>query len=745
MFVTEGIERVGLIATVATIAPIDKTYSYLIPDELAERVRPGVRVRVPIGARGTMQPAFCVAVSRGPWDTTLKPIDAVLDERPLLSDKLLELGEWIGRYYACPLGHTLRAMLPTGVRRAAGATSVRFARLVAEDSAGLTKKQIAAIAALRAGGGEMRVEDLYKAAGCGAGVIRALAASGRIAIEERVDIGQPRLEAVEQAEPTFELDADQKNAVARVAAALDAGAFRVQVLFGVTGSGKTEVYVRAMRRAIVAGRQCILLVPEIALTTQTVQRMSRRFSRVVVLHSSLTDVQRSRVWAAIAAGRIDLVIGTRSAVFAPCPRLGLIVVDEEHEPSFKNLAAPRYHTRDVAIKRAQLESIPIVLGSATPSLETWLNARNQPHYELVRLPHRVKGLPLPHVHLVDMREEHRARRGVHLLSRAMEEHLSAVLRRGEQAVLLLNRRGFASFLFCPVCDTPVVCPNCSVHMVFHATTGFAHCHYCHERMIVPNRCAMAGCGGHLVRFGIGTQRVEAELGEKFPQARVARLDSDAMKRPEDYARVLGEFEARRLDVLVGTQMVAKGLDFPFVSFVGVVTADTALAIPDFRAAERTFQLVLQVAGRSGRSEIGGDVLVQTFMSDLAVIRRAVRHDYEGFATAELASRKKARLPPHTRMVRFVLSDARLTRLEKAAREFSETVRETLAKYGVEADVFEPQACALPRLRNQYRYEVLVRFATGKEMLKGVDALRGANVIRAKVQTIVVDVDPVALQ
>ncbi len=745
MLITEGVERVGLIATIATIAPIDKTYSYLVPDELADRVQPGIRVRVPIGARGTLQPAFCVAVSRGPWDTTLKPVESVLDDRPLISDKLLELGQWISRYYVAPLGHTLQAMLPGGVRRAAGSRSIRYARLATDTTDRLTPKQTAIIAALKSAGGEMRMDTLLKDTGCGPAVLKTLAARGLIAIDIRTDIEALRPTPADQAEPAFDLDDDQRAALTRLNTAIDAGTFRVQVLYGVTGSGKTEVYIRGMRRAIAAGRQCILLVPEIALTTQTVQRLSKRFERVAVLHSALSDVQRSRLWSAIAAGRIDLVIGTRSAVFAPCPRPGLIVVDEEHEPSFKNMASPRYHTRDVAIKRAQLESIPIVLGSATPSLETWLNASTNRNYELVRLPHRVKGLPLPHVHLVDMRDEHKERRGVHLLSRAMESHLSAVLRRNEQAVLLLNRRGFASFLFCPVCNTPVVCPNCSVHMVFHAATGFAHCHYCHERMIVPERCAMAGCGGHLVRFGIGTQRVEAELAEKFPQARVARLDSDAMKRPEDYARVLDAFEARQVDVLVGTQMVAKGLDFPFVSFVGVVTADTALALPDFRAAERTFQLVLQVAGRSGRSEIGGHVLVQTFASDLAVIRRAVKHDYEGFAIDELASRKKAALPPHTRLVRFVLADARQSKLEKAARDFVTTLRETFMKYGAAADVFDPQKCAIERLRNQYRYEVLVRFRTAKEMLKGMDALRGTNAIRARVQSLVVDVDPVALQ
>jgi len=741
----EGRRATGPIATVATIAPIDKTYSYLVPDSLVPHLRPGQRVRVPIGPRATLQPAFCVAVTDGPWDTTLREIESVLDPLPLLDAKLLELGRWIARYYAAPLGHTLQAMLPAGVRRNAGIRSVRYARLLSSEMTGLTTKQAAALLALKAAAGPLPLDQLRKVAACGPSVLKSLAALGRINIEIRHEPVAPETIQTEQVEPDFEIDADQAGAIKQLRSAVDAAVFRVEVLFGVTGSGKTECYIRAIRAAIAAGRQAILLVPEIALTTQTVQRLSRRFARVAVLHSGLTDTQRSRLWPAIAAGKIDLVIGTRSAIFAPCPKLGIIVCDEEHEPSYKNMASPRYHTRDVAIKRAQLDSIPIVLGSATPSLETWQNAHTQRHYDLLRLPRRVKGLAMPRVHLVDMREEHRARKGVHLLSRAMEVHLQAVLRKREQAVLLLNRRGFASFLFCPVCNTPIVCPNCSVHMVFHATTGFAHCHYCHERIVVPNRCSMGGCGGHLVRFGIGTQRVEAELAEKFPQARVARLDSDAMKSPEDYARVLGDFEERKTDILVGTQMVAKGLDFPFVSFVGIVTADTALSLPDFRAAERTFQLVLQVSGRSGRSEIGGDVLVQTFASDLAVIRRAVRGDYEGFAAAELNSRKKANMPPVARLVRFVLSDPRLTKLEKAAAEFAIALGESLAKYGVPADILPPEPCPIPRLRNQYRFDVLVRFATPRLMLDGMDALRGAGAIKARARSIIVDVDPVALQ
>ncbi|MCK6455643.1 MAG: primosomal protein N' [Phycisphaerae bacterium] len=737
--------RRGLIATVAPLAPIDQTYSYTVPDDLAERLRAGCRVRVRIGAARKPQLGFCTAISEGPWESTLRPIDSIEDDAPLLSPALLELGAWIARYYACPLGYTLHAMVPAGRRRGAGRRAVRYVRRLEGGTSRLTPRQARVLDVLASRGGTLALAELTKAAHCAAATIRTLAAAGHVEIEVRHETPEPAWYVGERHEPGFALNSDQAAAVRRIDDAVRAVRFVVLVLFGVTGSGKTECYVRGMRTAIESGRQVIMLVPEIALTTQTLQRLAQRFDRVAVIHSGLRDAERSRLWSAIADGRVSVVIGTRSAVFSPCPRPGLIIVDEEPEPSFKNQASPRYHTRDVAIKRGQLEGIPVVLGSATPSLETWRNVEQQPHYELIRLPRRVAGLPLPTVKLVDMREEHRSRPGVHLLSRMMEEHLQRVLERGEQAVLLLNRRGYASFLFCPRCRTPIVCPNCQVHMVFHSESNVALCHYCRERLVVPTRCAMAGCGGTLVRFGMGTQRVEAELRGKFPSMRLERLDSDAMKHPDDYARVLGEFEARRIDVLVGTQMIAKGLDFPFVSFVGIVSADTALGLPDFRAAERTFQLVLQVAGRSGRSDIGGQVVVQTFASDVSAIRRAVRHDYEGFAAEELRARQRVRWPPHSRLVRLVLSDARLSPLSREAEAVAQRCRAALARHGLSAEVLNPAPSPIARLRNRYRYDLLLRFPDGATMLRALDLLRAEGAWRAQVQSIIVDVDPVAFQ
>jgi primosomal protein N' (replication factor Y) len=738
--------RTTLVASVALLRPVDKLYSYRIPAELADRVKPGMRVTVPFGRQDREAKAFCLSASTEPWQSTLKPVLGLVDEKPLLDDKALELGRWVARYYGAHLGRTLDLMVPASAKRQAGWRKVRYVLETRNSKLEtLSRKQTRVLEVLRSAGGSLTVDRCCEAAGCTPAVVRALEKKGVLKIETRLEPIAPADGGVERHEPDFELNDDQRAAIRHITPAVEDRTFSVFVLHGVTGSGKTEVYVRVIRHVLAQGRQAIMLVPEIALTTQTVRRLQERFDRVATIHSGMSEVQRSRTWTAVASGDVPVVIGTRSAVFAPCPNLGAIIVDEEAEPSYKSQAAPHYHTRDVAIKRGHLENIPVVLGSATPSLETWSNLQRRKHYHLVRLPHRVRGLAMPVVHLVDMRVEHRARRGVHLLSRAMEMHLTRTLERNEQAVLLLNRRGFASYLHCARCGTVIVCPHCSVHMVFHATTELAHCHYCHTRIPIPNRCQTTGCGGNLVRFGMGTQRVEAEFREKFPTARIRRIDADAMRSAADYAEMLEAFERREFDVLVGTQMIAKGLDFPFVSFVGVISADTALALDDFRSEERTFQLVLQVAGRSGRGQTAGEVLVQTFAADTAPIRHAVAGDFEGFAKMELARRREEGLPPFTRMVRIVLADSRMTRLRLAADALARRLRALLAKRGIPARIFDPTPAAVARIRDRYRYDVLLVFDTADAMMSAMDVLKDEGALRAGVKSVMIDVDPVSLQ
>ncbi len=749
----------ALIATVAPLAPIDKTYSYLVPPELEGCLATGMRVTVPFGKGQRPVEAFCIDIARRKWDTTLKSVLKLRDEQPVLSPKLLELGRWLARYYGAHLGRTLDLMVPAAAKSRAGWRKVKYVSLAPDSNPQaeirnpksqisnlkLSARQSAVLEQIRIASVRVRAADLCKLADCTPAGLTTLAKKGLIQIETVLEAVDPPTLDGPRHDPSFDLTADQTAAISQINAAIESRSFSVQLLFGVTGSGKTEVYVSAIRKALSMGRQAVMLVPEIALTTQTVRRLEDRFDRVATLHSGLSAVERSRAWASIAAGRIAVIIGTRSAVFAPCPDLGVIIVDEEAEPSYKNQAAPRYHTRDVAVQRAHLENIPVVLGSATPSLETWKNVREKKHYHLIRMPTRVRGLAMPRVHLVDMRDEHLARKGVHMLSREMEAFLGGTLERGEQAVLLLNRRGYAGFLHCPRCRTVISCPHCSVHLVFHATTQLAHCHYCHNRITFPEICPKIGCGGKIVRFGIGTQRVEEELLEKFPSARVRRMDSDAMKRPADYADVLTAFEKREFDVLVGTQMIAKGLDFPFVSFVGIISADTALALNDFRSEERTFQLVLQVAGRSGRGDVGGDVVVQTFAADTAPIRHAVAGNYEAFANDELEKRRKAKLPPWTRMMRIVVSDPLMTKAQKAGAKLADSIRHTLQRVGVHFELFGPQPAAIARIRDQYRFDLQLTFPTAAALLTAVDALKAEGALHAPARTITVDVDPVSLQ
>ena len=715
LWTESGELRAGPVAEVALMTPVDRTYSYAVPDELAAGLSPGSRVLVPVGRKGRPQVGFCLGLDHREWSTTLKPILEVLDPVSLLGGPLLELGRWMAGYYLCPLGRTLAAMVPEAARSKSGFRKVAFVWALEpqadqpQGSVRLTSKQRAVLECAPPPGSDIPMALLSERSGSSIAVIRGLVRRGLLGAEQRLvpdaapDFDLPRVE------PDFDLNPAQRDAVAKIEPWLSTPGFRVGLLFGVSGSGKTEVYIRAIRKCLDAGRQAIVLVPEIALSSQTAPRLAQRFSDVALLHSGLTGRAKSLTWHEIARGTKRVIIGTRSAVFAPCPNPGLIVVDEEQETSFKNQQAPRYHARDVAIKRAQLQSLPVLLGSATPSLETWVNAGRLEHFELIRLPARVSGLPMPRTHMVDMRVEARRRKGTHLMSTLMEEKLGQALERGEQAVLLLNRRGFATHLYCPTCKQRVACPKCGVGMVYHKPGQRALCHYCGTAISVPTRCPDPTCGGKLARFGMGTQRIEEELQAKFPQARVLRVDSDTMNRPTDYRDVVSRFEQRRLDVLIGTQMIAKGLDFPFVSFVGVISADTALTLPDFRAGERTFQLVTQVSGRAGRSlatgQDGGQVVLQTLAPEMPAIQAAVKQDYEAFAAHELKTRHELRLPPYARLIRLVLEDARHSRLVAEADALAGRIREALGEPDLCVRIGGPTPCPLRRLRNLYRRQI----------------------------------------
>jgi primosomal protein N' (replication factor Y) len=769
LWVESGDARDAPLVTVAPLAPLDRVYTYTADEALARRLCIGQRVSVPFGRKSTLRPAIVVELTRGPWTSSLRPVAEALDDAGELSPHLLELGRWIARYYAAPLGRTLAAMIPEAVRRQRGFERVRRTELIADRDqladARFGAKQAAIVEHLKTAGTSVETGALLAATGASRATLRSLIKSG--AIHEAVEKHAPEDDALPQqvVDPDFALTDAQQSALARVDDALTAQTFRGILLFGVSGSGKTEIYIRAMRAVAAAGRQAIMLVPEIALTTQLVQRLAVRFERVAVIHSGLSDVERSRTWENVRTGKTPIVIGTRSAVFAPCPDLGLIVVDEEQEPSYKNLQSPRFHVRDVAIKRAHLLDIPIVLGSATPSLETWHNAAHAPTYERLDLPRRVRALPLPQVRLVDMRDAGRVV-GPTGISPQLNRALADTLAADRQAVILINRRGFASWLFCSECGRRVQCPRCQASMVLHRLRGRMLCHHCHASEPIPTRCADVSCGGPLQPGGGGTERIEQQLRADFPSARIHRADSDTMNHARKYQALVDAFAAGEIDVLLGTQMIAKGLDFPSVSLVGVIGADLAAAGADFRSAERLFQLVTQVAGRAGRAEADGLVVVQTQDPTSAALRFAAQHDYTGFAAAELPQRRTFGFPPYTRLTRFVLAGASDAHTHAQAEALAERLRVLIAEQAEEpgawqksesprpisgspasaarASVLGAHPCAIERIRNRYRHEVLLRTIDAKTMRTILDRARKTGALKTSKASLIIDVDPIAL-
>ena len=554
------------------------------------------------------------------------------------------------------------------------------------------------------------------------------------------------------------LNEDQQKAIGYIGDKIAAGKFGVTVLYGVTDSGKTELYIRAIEEVIKKGKSAVVMLPEIALTTQTIQRFSSRFERIAVMHSGLTAPQRNSQWQKIKAGEADVVIGARSAVFAPLPNVGLIVVDEEHESSYKQDTAPRYHGRDVAIKRAQLCNAHCILGSATPSLETLQNCQTRKNiFSMVQLPKRVMNLPFPEMRLVDMKDFASGGDGVTLISEPLAGQLSEVLSRGEQAILLLNRRGYSNFIFCPSCKHILHCRNCDVTLTFHKTrgqdtaqiatitgrhirSGCAVCHYCGSQTLVPEKCPL--CGKGMAMIGLGAQRLEEELAKKFPQAKVARVDSDSM-RGADYYRVLRDFSDGRINVLAGTQMLAKGLHFPNVTLVGIISADTSLYLPDFRSNERTFQLINQVAGRAGRSIKKGVVFVQTFLGNQPAIQFALKGDFDGFVKEELKHRNACNLPPFWRMALITLRDRSYEKLEQAGNAMRERIDQIIAAENLSVKVRGPMPAIISRIQTFHRMQVIVQAPQAAILQRLFTAFRNLQPIRPAV-TVAIDIDPVNL-
>jgi len=729
-------------ADVALNLPLHRTFHYSVPERLRGEIAVGKRVEVPF--RSLTLVGYCVGFVERPEVAEVKEILEVVDAEPLVDERLLKLARWMAEYYCAGLGEALETVLPAAVRHDAHGRRVRIVELAMppDEAAGLAvrirrreKAKARILETLRLGQGELTPYELAQAAGVSICTIDKAAEQGYIRYVLR-EVSDPFTVEVARTAPP-ELTEEQREALALIEKRIDEGAFRTILIHGVTGSGKTELYLRACERVVKNGKQAIVLVPEISLTPQTIARFKARFERLAVLHSRLSPGQRHAQWQSIRRGEVQVIVGARSALFAPTPATGLIVVDEEHETSYKQDASPRYHARDLAVVRGELEGIVVLLGSATPSLESFHNARTG-KYDLVCLTRRIEERAMPSVSIVDMSAE--CRRGYHPISTPLKEAAGRALRLGEQVILFQNRRGFSPYVQCLQCGYTFKCTTCDVALTLHKKSQRLQCHYCHRDFAVPEKCP--DCQGRrLWNRGAGTERVEEAIEDAFGAFPIARMDSDTMTTREAYEKVLGDFAERKIRVLVGTQMIAKGLDFPHVTVVGVISADALLNVPDFRSAERTFQLISQVAGRAGRGERPGQVIVQCFRPGHYSIQFAIAHDYHGFVERELELRQELSYPPYTRLVR-VLCEARSA--EKAYRKVSqiaEALRETAWNHGVQQ--LGPAAAPIGRLRTWYRWHLIYKAPSARAVRYIVRTLRPFLSADQRLR-VIVDVDPVSM-
>ncbi|MGA2017752.1 MAG: primosomal protein N' [Opitutaceae bacterium] len=745
----------AMIVGVHPLAGFDKVLHYKVPEPLRAAAAVGSLVRIPvghamrIGVIGAIGPPDDYPVDR------LKPVAQVMYPFPALTPDLLGLARWMSAYYAAPLDSVIEGMIPAAVRRGARARVERLLsvgrRVAGGELAALARRapaQARLYAFLEA---QVRPQErglILSRTGTSASTVRALIGRGLVResatrVEREGysdDLGRGELVA---AQP-HALNPEQAGAVAALAKAVAGGKFAVSLLHGVTGSGKTEVYLRAIQAALESGGGVILLVPEVALTPQTVARLRSRLEaiapghRCVVWHSHLSEGERLDGWLALASGEVRIAVGARSAVFAPVRDLRLVVVDEEHEPAYKQDESPRYHGRDVAVMRARLCGAHCLLGSATPSLESYANALAG-RYGLLQLTKRVDSRSLPSFNVVDMRIEVARQRGAAALSRTLADAMQARFDLGEQIILFINRRGYSPSMQCRKCGSVEECPHCSVSMTYHRSDETLRCHLCGEQRPAPVRCPK--CGAPDIRWrGLGTQRVEEAVRRVLPRARVERMDTDTMTRKNRFRELLGEFRSGKIDVLVGTQMIGKGLDFPNVTLVGLVDADLSMHIPDFRANERTFQLLVQVAGRAGRGDRAGEVVVQSFTPQSEAVQFARRADYAGFADAELGIRREFGYPPHRHLIRHLFRGTNPDKLKFVSEQWAKRARGVL---GGRAELRGPAPAPFEKIRDEYRWQLWYFVHSVTKVIGDISRLRDGFEWPEGV-TQILDVDPVNL-
>ena len=693
---------------------IQRELDYSVPETLADRIGIGSRVRVPFRDKSAL--ATVLATLEQSDAKGIRPIEALVGEAPAISESLLELAKWMSAYYCCPLEAVMRSLLPQVIRRAEVGWKKQFfvqplAKIDRDKIDNLRKRAprqaelLEAIAKLEK---PMPAAQLLRKTSFDNQTLRALAKRGLVELREEAVERDPHADEQFIATTNLVLNQEQAFALNKISDALAAPETAKPILLhGVTGSGKTEIYLQAIRTALERGKSAIVLVPEISLTPQTVERFKSRFAEmhevVAVLHSHLSEGERHDEWHKIHSGRARIVIGARSAVFAPLKDLGLIIVDEEHETTYKQEEAPRYHARDVAVVRAKIEKCAVVLGSATPSLESYHNATTG-KYELLTLTQRVDDQRMPLIRIVDLRQERRKEKIAPILSEKLSQAIAARLEKREQTILFLNRRGFSTSLLCSNCGEARDCPNCSVALTFHRHMARLSCHLCGHTAAVPKKCPECGKDA-LIYAGFGTEKVESTVSHLFPKANVRRMDADSMTRKEAYRETLRNFRTGKIDILVGTQMIAKGLHFPNVTLVGIINADLALHLPDFRAGERTFQLLTQVAGRAGRGERAGEVFVQTYTPFSPSIQFARHHDFAGYFQQELEFRERCDFPPFKHAILITVRSAHEGRAKLSAETLVRRLKESL---GSEFILGDATPAPLEKLQGQFRFHILLR-------------------------------------
>ncbi len=744
---------------------------YAVPPDMEAQVQIGSRVAVQIRHRKAL--ATVIELLEESDVPGLRPLDKVIGQRPVLSPNLLRLARWMAEYYCCPVETAMRAVLPQVIRKGeVGFKQQLAARLVRPvDDALLAElekrapKQAGIVETLRSippstedqqapppgstppAFGSMHVSALLKKAGADRASLAALVRKGLVSTATETVSRDPHERETFVAASPHPLNEEQVVVFEQVCRALDKAdspnaAPKPILLLGVTGSGKTEIYLQAIQRVLDRGESAIMLVPEIALTPQTVERFKSRFAsiqgEVAVLHSHLSEGERHDEWHKINDGRAKIVIGARSAIFAPLDRLGLIVVDEEHENSYKQEDAPRYHARDLAVLRGTFEQCAVLLGSATPSLESFHNASTG-KYQLLRMNLRVDDRKLPYFRIIDMRLEKRGEKGPSIISEKMRQAIEARIARKEQSILFLNRRGFSTSLSCNACGFVARCPNCSVSLTFHRAENRIVCHICGHLALAPSKCP--DCKDPGIKYtGIGTEKVEEAVARLFPKATVRRMDADTMTRKEAYRETLTAFRSGKIDILLGTQMIAKGLHFPNVTLVGIINADLGLHLPDFRAGERTFQLLTQVAGRAGRGDIEGEVFVQSFTPHHPAIQFARHHDFDGFAEQEIEWRKQWEYPPFSKMV---LITARSPHQERGSFSMETLARKLKELLPPNTTLSDPSPAPLEKSHGNFRFHLMLRTGSIKKLSRALNEVLGRLTFPEEV-VVTVDVDPYQL-